>query len=304
MRLYAKIVVVILFWALAPKVLYGQGNSDSLNYHQRKLMLGVGGGVLYVGSFSALYYTWYKDYNSTGFHFFNDNREWMGMDKVGHLCTAYIMSDLMYNTGQWAGKPKAKAAWIAFSTSMLYLSTIEMFDGFSDGWGFSIGDMVANTSGCLLFLSQQKYWNEQRIRMKFSYRNSTYAQHRPLLLGATQAERVLKDYNGQTYWLSANISSFTGNRKLLPAWLNIAAGYGASGMLGGHSNPTSIDGSPLPFFERKRHYYISLDADLSRIATRKKWLKTSLLILNAIKIPFPALEFAPGEKLRCHAVYF
>ena len=51
-------------------------------------------------------------------------------------------------------------------------------------------------------------------------------------------QQVLKDYNGQTYWLSANIWSFN-KESNFPRWLNVAFGYGADGMLYGENNPTN-----------------------------------------------------------------
>ena len=46
---------------------------------------------------------------------------------------------------------------------------------------------------------------------------------------------MLKDYNGQTYWLSANLKSFFPGSNI-PPWLNVAIGYGADGMFGGFEN--------------------------------------------------------------------
>ena len=43
---------------------------------------------------------------------------------------------------------------------------------------------------------------------------------------------MLKDYNAQTYWFSANLKSFFPEIKFT-AWLNVAVGYGAEGMFGG-----------------------------------------------------------------------
>ena len=54
-------------------------------------------------------------------------------------------------------------------------------------------------------------------------------------LAAAGVERMLKDYNGQTYWLSANLKSFFQGSNI-PAWLNVAVGYGADGMFGGFEN--------------------------------------------------------------------
>jgi hypothetical protein len=41
-----------------------------------------------------------------------------------------------------------------------------------------------------------------------------YAQYRPNVLGSSLAEQILKDYNGQTYWLSVNLHSFYKGSKI------------------------------------------------------------------------------------------
>src|ERR1700716_565760 len=41
---------------------------------------------------AGLYYLWYKKFPKTRFHFFNDNAEWLQMDKVGHMTTAYTLA--------------------------------------------------------------------------------------------------------------------------------------------------------------------------------------------------------------------
>jgi hypothetical protein len=45
----------------------------------------------------------------------------------------------------------------------------------------------------------------KRITPKFSFHTTQYAQYRPNVLGSSLAEQILKDYNGQTYWLSVNL---------------------------------------------------------------------------------------------------
>jgi hypothetical protein len=45
----------------------------------------------------------------------------------------------------------------------------------------------------------------------------------------------LKDYNGQTYWASANFKSFF-PKSNLPPWLGVSVGYGAEGLFGAEEN--------------------------------------------------------------------
>jgi hypothetical protein len=163
--------------------------------------------------------------------------------------------------------------------------------------------MVANTAGTALFMGQQLAWGEQRILMKFSYSPTDYAQYRPDALGSTHMERLLKDYNGQTYWLSTRVGAF-GKNNNLPPWLCVSVGYGAEGMLGGPANPELVNGNPVPQFDRQRQYYLSLDVDLTQIKTRSRFLKTVLVAANFIKIPAPTLRMNEDGNLRGYWLYF
>ena len=219
------------------------------------------------------------------------------MDKCGHALTTYQTGRLMMNAMEWAGYTTKKQLVIGGLSGFAYMSAIEVMDGYSKGWGFSWGDMSANVLGSGLAIGQKILWKEQRIQLKFSYSPSDYAQYNPSLLGKSLSERILKDYNAQTYWLSINPSSFMKPETKFPKWLNIAVGYGASGMIGASYNNiivTDKSGNVVNF-NRYRQCYLSLDADLTRIKTKSKVLKAVFSWINIIKIPFPNIEFSEGK---------
>jgi hypothetical protein len=264
--------------------------TDTLNKKRLTTVLVVGASA-YVGGMLVLYNQWYKDYPQSKFHFIDDRQEWLQMDKFGHITTSYYMGLIGYSSLRWAGVSENKSIWYGGMTGMLFLTTIEVMDGFSAQWGASPSDMVANVIGTSLFMGQQFAWHEQKMMMKFSYHSTTYAQYDPAQLGSTWAQSILKDYNGQTYWLSANISSFGLQHTRFPKWLNIAGGYSADGMTGPYVNPTEYNGAPVPYSERLRQYYIAPDIDLSRIPVKSKTLKLIFNALGFIKIPMPTVEF-------------
>jgi hypothetical protein len=108
---------------------------------------------------------------------------------------------------------------------------------------------------------------------------------------------LLKDYNGQTYWASFNLHSFFG--KAIPSWLNMAVGYGATGLYGGFEN-IGYDKAGNIIFDRRdikrvRQWYLSPDIDWTKIQTDKKLLRTFFSLLNMIKMPAPALELRSGK---------
>lgn len=263
----------------------------------------------YGGSLAALNEAWYKDYPRTSFQVFDDSREWLQVDKVGHAWSAYTLGRLSADVWRWAGLPRRKAVWVGGLSGAGYLTVIELLDAHSANWGWSWADMGANVAGAGLFISQELLWNEQRIQFKLSSHPVSYdASLRPRtddLFGKGFAARTLKDYNGQTYWLSANLKSFFKDSGL-PSWLNIAAGYGAKGLLGGFENKwTSADGSMVTRYDiaRRRQFYLSPDIDFTKIRTNKKAVRTLLNVLNCIKLPAPALEFSNGN-FTGHWLYF
>ncbi len=261
--------------------------ADTLNKERLYWTTGVVGGGLVV-SLGVLYGTWYSDYSSGGFHFHNDNNNWEGIDKVGHTMTAYTMGAYSYDLLHWSGVKENQAVWYGGMVGFTYLGIVEIMDGTSDGWGFSWGDMAANTAGTALFIGQQLGWKEQRMRLKYSYYPTSYAALNPELLGNGGPESALKDYNGQTYWLSVNPGTFAPDNNWWPKWLAIAGGYGATGMVGASSNPPEYSHIP-----REQQWYLSLDLDLSRVETGSRFWNTILHGLNWIKIPAPAIEYRP-----------
>lgn len=292
---------------------------DTLNKNRLKLLALSGGSVYVIGSV-GLYTAWYKDYPSQSFHFFNDMNEWNNMDKLGHVFSGYAQSELVYKGLKWTGLNDNNAITYAALSGLLFQSTIELMDGFSAEWGFSVPDFTANILGVGSFALQQKTWGEQRIRLKFStwpksYENLVLIDARELrlkeraedLYGSTILESALKDYNAQTIWLSTNIHSFAPASRW-PKWLNIAVGYGAENLYGGFSNTWIQNGELIDINEGRLQRYgqifISLDADLSRVHTSSKIVRTLLDIFNTIKLPFSSVEINTKGEVKFHIMHF
>jgi hypothetical protein len=67
-------------------------------------------------------------------------------------------------------KSKRKSDLIGTITSFAVMSSIEVLDGFSSGYGASVSsDLVANAMGAGFYLGQQALWHETRIYPKFSF---------------------------------------------------------------------------------------------------------------------------------------
>lgn len=253
---------------------------------------------------AGLYYLWYRKHPRSRFHLFNDNREWLQVDKVGHLTTAYNIAAIQYDLMRWCGVKNDASIAIGSLTALGYMSIIEVLDGFSSKWGFSKGDMLANIVGSALFAAQQKGWGEQRVSLRFSYHGTIYPRYYPQELGKNWSSRIIKDYNGQTYWLSLNIKSFLPAGNDFPAWLNMSAGYGAEGMVGAMKNPSSVNNKPVPDFQRIRQFYLAPDIDLMRVSSHNRPFVTAAYLSRFIKFPAPALEWNTSKRWKLHPFYF
>jgi uncharacterized protein YfiM (DUF2279 family) len=262
--LVKKLLIIVLI----PLMVQAQVAEDSshLNNNQPKwVAAGLAAG--YTAGIVILSKYWYQQYPSEPFHFFNDNAEWLQMDKAGHLFTAYTAANWSHALWKTTGMNPRQSALAGAISSVVFVSALEVLDGHSSEWGFSGGDMLANLLGAGLMLGQEWGWNHQRIQLKFSYLPVDYSltavQGRAdALFGSRGIEKMLKDYNGQTYWASVSLKPFFSHSKL-PDWLSVAIGYGASGLFGGRENkatdPLGNTTFDRPDILRKRQWYLSPD---------------------------------------------
>lgn len=285
--------------------------SQANMYRKRQWLIGGVNAVGYGTALVLLNDAWYKNEARTSFHVFNDAKEWQQVDKFGHAWTAYNAGRAATALWEWAGVPRKKAVLIGGLSGFAYLTGIEFLDAYSAKWGWSWSDIGANTLGTGLMVGQELLWKEQRIAYKFSFHRNSYSD--PMLetraddlFGNSWYERMLKDYNAQTYWFSANLKSFF-PRSNLPAWLNLAAGYGADGMFGGFENKwTDAQGNEIDRgdIRRTRQFYLSPDIDFTKIKTNSKFLRTAFSFLNSFKFPAPALMLNSKGKVKGYLVYF
>jgi len=316
---------IILFCLFGTTHLAGQSLttdffSPSDTFSQKRFNAALGFTIGTYATFSTgLYLAWYSKNEQSGFHFFDDRGEWMEMDKGGHIYSSYFQAQVCYRGAKWTGLSEKKSILTGIVCASLFQTTIEVMDGFSDKWGFSISDMVANGIGVSAFAVQQHLWKEQRITLKVSGIATLYddfnitgsngtvistRDRRDDLYGKTYLETYLKDYNTQAYWASVNVHSFLPEGNKWPKWLNVALGYGAQNMYGGYSNTWEQNGETFTvdadLYPRVRQYYLGLDLDIRNIKTKSKFWNTILEALSVFKLPGPALEINSRGQLTFH----
>lgn len=279
--------------------------------HKKRLAavsIGAVGG--YAAIMTAVGFSWYGNEQLGKFRWFADEKEWLQIDKTGHFFAPYFITTYGYNMLRWSGMKNAPAAIAAGVFSFIAMSAVEVPDGLSVKYGASWSDLVFNFGGASLATAQYLIWKEQRITVKYSFHHVNYPvgelRDRAYdLYGEGFGERILKDYNGVTMWLSFNLYSF--NHNIKPHWLNIAVGYAAGNLYGGFENKWTDkngvyhDRSDL---KRYRRFFLSLDADFTKFKAKTRGGKMVLGILNIIKLPMPAIEFNTLGQFVFHPMYF
>jgi hypothetical protein len=277
--------------------------SDSLdvsNPGKKKILyVSIGAATIYTSALIGLDRAWYKNSPQTSFHFFNDNKEWNQMDKFGHFYSSFYISTIGIDLLKWGGLPEKKAIIIDNILGLALLTPIEILDGYSSAYGASWGDEIADAAGDVFVLGQYLLWKEIRLYPKFSYHPTNYAALRPNVLGSTMAERLIKDYNGQTYWLSIPIKTWCFKNTKFPGWLSVSFGYSAKGMV--YADPTT---NRQFGYTSYRQYFISPDINFRKLKVKNKVVRTVFYLIDLIHLPLPALEYNSKNHFVLHGLYF
>jgi hypothetical protein len=248
-------------------------------------------GILYAALVLAASMAWYSDQMVQPFHFFNDLPEWKQLDKLGHAFCAFHVCAIASRLLCWGGLKHSIA--IGTAVGFLIVSSIEVFDGFSIGYGASLFDLMANALGSILFLAQAKFLRQIKLFPKFSFHFTSFATVRPSLLGDGFLQEILKDYNGQTYWYS-----WSPEKKWWPSFLSIAVGLGAEGMVYGRDAENELHN-----FSPYRKYFLSVDINPHFFQPKQLWAQALVTTLTIFKFPAPAIELST-EGIRFHWLYF
>ena len=228
------------------------------------------------------------------------------MDKAGHAWSAFVLSEATSSYFQSNGYNSKQAANLGLASSLLFQTTIEYFDGRSKKWGASTGDLGANFFGAFWSWGQRRLFGKVKIPIKLSVSLSNLAEQRPNVLGKSFPERLLKDYNAQTYWLNFQPNRFNFKNKG-PRWLGFSVGYGAHGMVGGRENRfTDQQGvfRDLSHIQRYRQFYLSPSVSLSHLHSKHKGINFLYKLTDYIRLPLPSLEFTSKGQTKWNWIHY
>ena len=265
------------------------GNSpESLN--RTRLWLVTGTLAAANAGIMAYYFsTYYKAHAAerSAFHSFNDwyNSD-LNIDKCGHIWGTQAYVRTLYRMFRWTNMTEDASMIWSGSLAWLFQFEMEITDGFYKQWGFSWGDMGANTFGALYPIVQRKIPFLQRVNFKMSYHPSFAVKQDWVEHG------YLTDYDGYTYWLSLTIHDFLPKSmaQYYPAWLCLAVGYGGENtMLGKDRYNSGLGNKGLG----NQEWYLALDIDLRKLPGDTPFLRALKEDLNVIHLPLPAVRFTP-----------
>jgi hypothetical protein len=297
-----QIFISILFFG--PRILLAQENETETDTNKITIYKAVAfTSTYYAGSMYVLGKTWYKDKEKVPFHFYNDTRGYLQVDKFGHMFGSYLYSYIGYHGLLKLGATRKDALVFGSTLGFVLQFPIEIMDGIHEGYGFSWGDIAANTMGSALVGGQELLFKEQVAKCKLSYSKSSFSDNSNGYYGETTMNRFFKDYNAHTYWFSMPFNKIACKQQL-PAWFNLAVGYSANGMYGEFENVKTYNGVAIPETERYRQYLFSLDIDWTRIKTNSKVLKVLFKGITFVKLPFPALEYNSKRQFKGYWIYY
>lgn len=281
-----------------PPLLYLLFFSHSLSAQQKvdrsKAFLIGGSSVAAIGGLYAYFHqVWWRG-ESQRFHFDFDRdlRYANNLDKMGHVMGGLMTADAYVDACRWIGMTEKQSAWWAFGMSTGLQAVIEVKDGFSPNYGFSVFDITTGSVGALMPVLKLRSDFMKNSDLKFSYwqRSLKYFDARAGIINTVPPFHI-DDYINQTYWMSTNLRYLLGEKApWVPDWLNLSIGWGIDAATW-NTDPTD------PGTGGKPELYLAPDIDLVRLfKPRKAFWKLTLKRLNYLKVPMPTLQITPRVK--------
>lgn len=265
------------------------GVAETTSIHP--VRLGIVGGTLLGGMAAIHIYQnngWWKD-NRRSFHFQEDLKYGLSVDKIGHFYGATAMTFVIRKSLLWANLSEESALLWGAGSAAMFQTFIEVQDGFSR-WGFDRVDFAMNIAGAAWPVAQYYSPFLQNFDFKFSYHPSPLLNNPGGVGFQGQQHIVFDDYEGQTLWFGIKVGKLLPDvaRQFWPSFLGIALGYGARNITS--TNP-------------ERAYFIGLDVDMREVIPNDTpLLRTLGEALNFFRMPLPAIQLTPNTVW--YGIYF
>ena len=154
-----------------------------------------------------------------------------GADKLGHFYSTYVATRMYSEIFEWGGFSRPAAMATSTLLTMAFFTAIELKDGYVPRYGFSAGDVVANTAGqaaALGLLLSPPLDEVMSIKLEY-FPSFEYRQ------AVSRGENVNapEDYSGQTVLLAFHLSALPAARRERAfralRFVDVSLGYGTRG---------------------------------------------------------------------------
>ena len=199
--------------------------------------------------------SWWKDGFSGSFRtvdegWFGQDTYVGGADKAGHAFFTYTGARLLTRGFEAVGNDPGYALRLGTWTSLGVMTAIEVVDGFSKKYRFSMEDAVANAVGAAFAVLVEKYPRvDALLDFRLLYQRSDDAKR----VGETD---VIADFSGQTYLLAVKADGVPRLREVpVVRYLELQVGYNT---LGYEPNDGTMN-------DPHRRIYYGIGINLSRL---------------------------------------
>ncbi len=183
-------------------------------------------------------------FNSEGFFGYDTGS--LGMDKLGHAYSTYLISDYFNHFMKKSGASPS-APYNAAMTAWGIMLGVEILDGFSSDHGFAYEDLIFNSFGSIFSIVRNII---PGFREKIDYR----LEYIPS--GDKDGFHPFTDYSGQKYVLAFKLSGFDLCQNTPLRFFELQGGYFARGF----TEKEEGRGEPL-----RREPYVAIGINLSEL---------------------------------------
>jgi len=263
----------------------------------RSLVLSAAGTVgVYAVLYGWLSLAWFvrtTDADHFAFHdegWFGPDTYAGGADKLGHMWGNYAMTRGVSRILQYGGWPRTGSILTAGGLSLGFFTVSEIKDGYKVEYGFSYGDMIANTTGVALgMLLEFVPALDRRFDVRMSYLPSDEYLAR---LEEAGPFNTPEDYSGQTVLVAYHLGSIPAVRARLGwvQYLDLSIAYRARIYL-----PVPDDGA-----DRTQELFLGVSLDVQAMAAAIAGRGVGARVLNFVtemyQPPFTTLDLGGARR--------
>lgn len=231
----------------------------------------------------------------SGFHFDSgsDLHYARNLDKLGHFTASCLVSNAFSDILRVFNVPENWSMWGGAALGALNATVIEIKDGYSPLWGFSIYDEMANFLGAFYPVLQTKVPFFKNFNFRWSYDwdysyETEYYKYKASF-NYENSYSFIDDYDRQYFWLTidwANLFCKEKAKYKFPYCIDFAIGMSAR-------NLKTLDKSK----EIRQEFFIGFDVNLTKFFQNRNIGYYICKYLNFYHLPMPSWQVSPESKV-------